>query len=70
MSAGPKLHAGSSLAPEPGDALWQAASAVGVVLAAAAVVIAVIPVGGAAECAARGMRSADEHGPALRPVRS
>ncbi|MFP5313527.1 MAG: hypothetical protein ACLGH7_14175 [Actinomycetes bacterium] len=47
MSAGPKLYRASPLGPEPWDPVWQAASAVGSLLAAAAVVIAVIPVGGA-----------------------
>ncbi|WP_457950908.1 hypothetical protein ACTAQI_10545 [Pseudarthrobacter sp. alpha12b] len=70
MSAGPKLPTASPLGPEPGDAMWQAASGVGAVLAAVGVVIAVIPVGGAAGRAAQGPRSADEHGPAPRPVRS
>jgi len=70
MAAGPKLHTASPLRPEPGDAMWQAAPAVGVVLAAVAVVIAVIPVGGAAGRAAQDRRPAADHGPAPRPVRS
>ncbi|TQJ41840.1 hypothetical protein FBY33_3959 [Arthrobacter sp. SLBN-112] len=45
MSSGPKLHTASPLGPERWDSVWQAASAVGVVLVTAAVVVAVIPVG-------------------------
>ncbi|MFF2344560.1 hypothetical protein [Pseudarthrobacter sp. NPDC058119] len=48
MSAGPKLNRASPLGPERWDAFWQAAPAVGALLAAAAVGIAVIPVQGAA----------------------
>ena len=46
MTAGPKLHRASPIGPEPWDVVWQAAPAVGVLLATAAVVIAVIPVAG------------------------
>ncbi|MEV4988105.1 hypothetical protein [Pseudarthrobacter sp. LMD1-1-1.1] len=49
MSAGPKLYRASPLSPEPWDIFWQAAPAVGALLAAAGVVIAVIPVGGTAQ---------------------
>lgn len=46
MSEGPKLHRASPPGQEPWDFAWQAAPAVGVLLATAAVVIAVIPVAG------------------------
>ncbi|WP_307424930.1 hypothetical protein [Pseudarthrobacter defluvii] len=46
MSAGPKLYRASPLTPEGWDGAWQVAPAVGVLLATAGVVIAVIPVQG------------------------
>ncbi len=47
MSAGPKLHRTShTLDPDHWGNMWEAAPAVGALLAAAAVVVAVIPVAG------------------------
>ncbi|VXB08078.1 conserved membrane hypothetical protein [Arthrobacter sp. 8AJ] len=64
IGAGPKLHSASPLGPEPWDFAWQAAPGVGAVLAAAGVVVAVIPVGGTAQRGASGPPPAKD----LQPV--